>query len=71
LKKKLLIKKGKIHPKKSNKKIRTKLDKKKLNEIKCLGTKLEKETLKNIKSKKNIKKKQGLKLIEIKSKGHN
>jgi hypothetical protein len=47
------------------------LDKKKLNEIKCLGTKLEKETLKNIKSKKNIKKKQGPKLIEIKSKGHN
>jgi len=29
LKKKLLIKKGKIHKKKSNKKIRTKLDKKK------------------------------------------
>jgi hypothetical protein len=57
IEKKLLIKKGKIHQKKSNKKIRTKLDKKNLNEIKCLGTKLEKETLKNIKIKKKFKKK--------------
>jgi hypothetical protein len=33
------------------------LNKKKINEIKCLGIKLEKETLKNIKRKKNIIKK--------------